>query len=252
MVTYAHILEEALMKLRTLLLLLSATSTLEAQQPGQPAVRSPEVSADRRVTFRVRAPNASKVTVFCECLSTEPAMSKDADGIWSVTVGPIEPDIYEYHFTVDGVDTLDQRNPVVKYNSRPNLIESILEVPGPAPMFYEVKNVPHGAVHIRYYASKATGTTRRAYIYTPPGYERSSARLPVLYLLHGADGDETAWTQFGRAHLIVDNLIAEKKSAPMIVVMPFAYAYPWHIGAPGDKQDRKSVVGKECRSRWSP
>src|SRR5688572_20114691 len=224
------------MKLRALLLLLPLTAALQAQQPATPAVRSPEVSTDRRVTFRVRAPNASKVTVFCECLSTEPALTKDADGVWSVTVGPVEPDIYEYHFTVDGIDNLDQRNPVVKYNSRPNLIESIVEVPGPGPMFYDVKPVPHGSVSIRYYASKATGSTRRAYIYTPPNYERSSGRLPVLYLLHGADGDETAWTQFGRANLIVDNLIAEKKATPMIVVMPFAYAYPWHAGAAGDKQ----------------
>ena len=226
------------MKLRALLtvLLLSVTAFVQAQQPAQPSVRSPEVSADGRVTFRVRAPAASKVTVFCECLTTEPALTKDADGVWSVTVGPIEPDIYEYHFTVDGIDNLDQRNPVVKYNSRPNLIESVVEVPGRAPMFYDVKPVPHGTVSIKYYPSKATGTTRRAYIYTPPNYERSNARLPVLYLLHGADGDETVWTQFGRANLILDNLIAEKKAAPMIVVMPFAYAYPWHAGMTPDKQ----------------
>lgn len=226
------------MKLRALLLLLTLTAAVQAQQPqpAQPAVRSPEVSADARVTFRVRAPDASRVTVFCECLSSEPPLTKGADGVWSVTVGPVEPDIYEYHFTVDGIDTLDQRNPVVKYNSRPNLIESVLEVPGRAPMFYDVKPVPHGTVSIRYYPSKTTGTTRRAYIYTPPDYERSNARLPVLYLLHGGDGDETVWTQFGRANLILDNLIAEKKAAPMIVVMPFAYAYPWHAGVAGDKQ----------------
>jgi len=156
--------------------------------------------------------------------------------VWSVTVGPFEPDISEYHFTVDGIDNLDQRNPVVKYNSRPNLIESVLDVPGSAPMFYDVKAVPHGTVGIKYYSSKATGTTRRAFVYTPPNYERSNAKLPVLYLLHGADGDETAWVQFGRANLILDNLIAEKKAAPMIVVMPFAYAYPWQAGAAGDKQ----------------
>jgi enterochelin esterase family protein len=225
------------MKLRALLLLLPLTAAVQAQQPSQPpAVRSPEVSADRRVTFRLRAPNASKVTVFCECLTTEPPLTKGADGIWSVTVGPVEPDLYEYHFTVDGVDTLDQRNPVVKYNSRPNLIESVLDVPGPGPMFYDIKPVPHGKVDIRYYPSKTTGTTRRAFVYTPPGYERSSGRLPVLYLLHGGDGDETVWTQFGRANLILDNLIAEKKAAPMIVVMPFAYAYPWHAGVAADKQ----------------
>jgi enterochelin esterase family protein len=212
-------------------------SAVQTQQPAQPpAVRSPEVSADGRVTFRVRAPNASKVTVFCECLSSEPALSKGPDGVWSVTVGPIEPDIYEYHFTVDGVDNLDQRNPVVKYNSRPNLIESVVEVPGRSPMFYDVKPVPHGTVSIKYYPSKATGGTRRVFVYTPPNYERSSARLPVLYLLHGADGDETVWTQFGRANLIIDNLIAEKKVAPMVVVMPFAYAYPWHAGVAPEKQ----------------
>lgn len=225
------------MTLRALLMLLPLTAAVQAQQPAQPPpVRSPEVTADRRVTFRVRAPNATKVTVFCECLTTEPALAKGADGVWSVTVGPIEPDIYEYHFTVDGIDNLDQRNPVVKYNSRPNLIESVVEVPGAAAMFYDVQSVPHGTVSIKYYPSKATGTTRRAFVYTPPNYERSTARLPVLYLLHGADGDETAWTQFGRANLILDNLIAEKKAAPMIVVMPFAYAYPWHAGAASDKQ----------------
>jgi enterochelin esterase family protein len=225
------------MKFRALLLLLPLASSVQAQQPSQtPAVRSPEVSADRRVTFRVRAPNASKVTVFCECLTNEPAMTKGDDGVWSVTVGPIEPDLYEYHFTVDGVDNLDQRNPVVKYNSRPNLIESVLEVPGSAPMFYDIKPVPHGKVEIRYYPSKTTGATRRVFVYTPPNYERSNTRLPVLYLLHGGDGDETVWTQFGRANLILDNLIAEKKAAPMVVVMPFAYAYPWHAGVAGEKQ----------------
>ncbi len=225
------------MKLRALLVMLSLVASVQAQQPSQPpAVRSPEVSADRRITFRVLAPNASKVTVFCECLTSEPAMTKGADGVWSVTVGPVEADIYEYHFTVDGVDNLDQRNPVVKYNSRPNLIESVVDVPGPGPMFYDAKPVPHGKVEIRYYPSKATGTTRRAFVYTPPFYDKSNNKLPVLYLLHGADGDETVWTQFGRANLILDNLIAERKAAPMVVVMPFAYAYPWHAGVAGDKQ----------------
>ena len=225
------------MKFRTLLLLLPLCVTLQAQQPAQPTpVRSPEVSADRRITFRVRAPEANKVTVFCECLTSEPALTKGADGVWSVTVGPVEPDIYEYHFTVDGVDNLDQRNPVVKYNSRPNLIESVVEVAGSGPLFYDAKPVPHGTVSMRYYSSKATGGTRRVFIYTPPNYERSTARLPVLYLLHGADGDETVWTQFGRANLILDNLIAEKKASPKVVVMPFGYAYPWHAGAAADKQ----------------
>jgi enterochelin esterase family protein len=166
----------------------------------------------------------------------ERALAKDANGVWSVTLGPLDSDVYEYHFTVDGTGTLDPRNPVVKYNSRPNLVESLVEVPGNTPMFYDVRSVRHGTVGIRLYPSKATGGTRRAYVYTPPDYERTTAKLPVLYLLHGADGDETVWTQFGRANSILDNLIAEKKASPMVIVMPFGYAYPWYVGAGGDKQ----------------
>jgi enterochelin esterase family protein len=223
----------------------------------------------------VYAPEAKAVSVVCECFTleqvarltqeqaqlaqrhsaTDPEMvaiaraieatkanqgqrplTKGANGVWSLTVGPVEPDVYEYHYTVDGTDGLDQRNPVVKYNSRPNLIESLLEVPGDQPLFYDVRQVPHGAVEIRYYTSKSTGGTRRAFVYTPPGYDRSTAKLPVLYLLHGGDGDESVWTTFGRAHLILDNLIADKKAGPMMIVMPFGYAYPWHVGAANDKQ----------------
>jgi enterochelin esterase-like enzyme len=247
--------------------------TLGAQQPSTTAVRSPEVAPDRRVTFRVAAPSAKSVSVVCECLTLEQiaslkkeladatarhadadvarlekaiaatrsdqgerALTKDANGLWTLTLPPVEPDVYEYHFVIDGTGVLDQRNPVVKYNSRPNLIESLLEVPNSSPMFYDVKPVPHGTVSIRTYQSKATGGARRAYVYTPPDYEKGSAKLPVLYLLHGADGDETVWTNFGRANQILDNLIAEKKASPMVIVMPFAYAYPWFVGAAGEKQ----------------
>jgi enterochelin esterase family protein len=266
------------MTLRTLvagIVVIVVAQTISAQQPvTPPAVRSPEVLPDHRVTFRVSAPAAKAVTLVCECLTleqiatlkkeqsalagrgaTDPdvvrveraiqatranqgerAMTRDASGLWSVSVGPLEPDLYEYHFTIDGTDNLDQRNPVVKYNSRPNLIESLLEVRGSTPMFYDVRAVPHGTVGMRLYPSKSTGGTRRAFVYTPPDYDRTSAKLPVLYLLHGADGDETAWTNFGRANLILDNLIAEKKASPMVIVMPFGYAYPWYVGAAADKQ----------------
>jgi enterochelin esterase family protein len=238
------------------------------------AIRSPEVLSDRRVTFRIAAPNASAVSVLCECLTLsevaklkqqraqlgsrpendpevlrlsrelaraqsrqgERALSKDPSGVWSVTVGPIEPDIWAYHFRIDDFEILDPRNPVVKYNSRPTLIHSMLEVPGPVPMFYDIRSVPHGKVDIRYYESKITKTTRRVFIYTPANYERSSAKLPVLYLLHGADGDETVWTNFGRANFIIDNLVSEKKMPPTIVVMPAGYAYPPTQSVPTDKQ----------------
>jgi enterochelin esterase-like enzyme len=237
-------------------------------------VKSPEVSATRNVTFRIAAPRASSVSVVCECLTLEEAakleqqiaalgqrpatdpemarltrelqgvrnsqgaraMAKDANGVWTLTLNNVAPDLYEYHFKVDDFEMLDPRNLVVKYNSRPNLIESILEVPGSAPMFYDVKPVAHGKVEMRYYDSKSTAGTRRAWVYTPPGYEKSSAKLPVFYLLHGADGDETVWTTFGKMNNILDNLIAEKKASPMIIVTPSAYAYPPISGTAGDKQ----------------
>ena len=237
-------------------------------------IKSPEVGPDRRVTFRIAAPKASSVSVICECLTLEEAaklkqqqaalgqrpdtdpemarlnralanvrsnqgeraLAKDANGGWTLTLPPVESDLYEYHFNVDGFEMLDPRNPVVKYNSRPNLIESVLDVPGASPMFYDVRPVPHGKMDIRYYDSKATGGTRRVFVYTPPNYDKSTAKLPVLYLLHGADGDETVWTTFGRVNLILDNLIADKKAAPMIVVTPAAYAYPPTTGVAGDKQ----------------
>ena len=196
-------------------------------------MRSPEVLTDRRVTFRFNAAEASEVRLTCECIKDAVMMKKDDKGIWSATVGPVEPDLYEYEFTVDGVTP---RNIVVKYNSRPGPISSVLDVPGNGPMFYDAKAVPHGTVDIRLYDSKATNSVRRVFIYTPPNYDKMSGKLPVLYLLHGADGDESSWTAFGRANLIRDNLIAERKAAPMVIVMPFGYAYPASAGAAGDKQ----------------
>ena len=240
------------MRFRSLLILLALGALVQtgtAQQPAQQAapagrggagaaaaLRSPEVLPDRRVTFRLNAAKASEVRLTCECVKDAVMMKKDDRGIWSATVGPVEPDLYEYEFTVDGVTMSDPRNIVVKYNSRPGPISSVLDVPGSGPMFYDAKPVPHGTVDIRLYDSKATNSVRRLFVYTPPSYDRGSVKLPVLYLLHGADGDESAWTAFGRANLILDNLIAERKAAPMVIVMPFGYAYPASAGAAGDKQ----------------
>jgi enterochelin esterase-like enzyme len=215
-----------------------------AQQPPvppagrTPAVRSPEVLPDRRVTFRIYAPKATEVTVSGEFEVGAPAhkMAKDAQGIWSVTIGPFEPENYEYDFVVDGVQMLDPRNPAVKYNRGPAAISSLLDVRGTAPRFFDVKPVAHGKVEMRFYNSKTTGATRRVHIYTPPNYEKLTSRLPVLYLLHGADGEDSVWSAFGRAHVILDNLIAEKKVQPMVVVMPNGYAYGWESGVAADKQ----------------
>ena len=217
-------------------ILFALGGVVDGQQPGAQAVRSPEVSADRRVTFRISASKAADVRVTCECVNGAQTMTKDDKGTWSVTLGPFDPDIYEYEFTVDGVTIIDPRNEKVKYNSRPSTISSLLEIPGSGPMFYDAKPVPHGTVDIRWYQSKAVNGVRRAYVYTPPNYDRGTARLPVLYLLHGADGDDSAWIAFGRANHILDNLLAEKKITPMVVVMPFGYAYPPAAGAAGDRQ----------------
>src|SRR5688500_3916976 len=214
------------------------------QQPAAPpagrtpAVRSPEVHPDRRVTFRIYAPRAAEVTVSGEFEVGAPAhkLTKDAQGVWSVTVGPFEPEIYEYDFIVDGVQMLDPRNPAVKYNRGPAAISSLLDIPATSARPFDVRPVPHGTVDIRYYDSRTTKQTRRAHIYTPPSYERSGGRLPVLYLLHGGDGEDSVWTAFGRAHVILDNLIADKAIPPMVVVMPNGYAYGWDSGTAAAKQ----------------
>jgi len=225
--------------MRTRLPLLAAMVCVAAPalaQSSTPAVRSPEVHGDGRVTFRLLAPKADEVAVTCECLAERQAMRKDANGVWSVTVGPVSPDLYEYEFWLDGIQVIDPRNITVKANSRPSPPSSVLNVPGSGPMFYDARPVPQGTVEIRRYPSKTVNGLRPAHIYTPPGYARGSTQLPVLYLLHGADGDEAAWTELGRVAQILDNLIADRKLSPLVVVMPFGYAHPPAGGTSSDVQ----------------
>jgi enterochelin esterase-like enzyme len=182
----------------------------------------------------VAAPKATHVTLAGEFARGDLAMSKDDAGVWSVTVGPIEPETYHYtfsvDFSVDGLRILDPGNPNVKTGSTVSTIQSILEVRGDAAAFYDGKPVPHGLVRTHWYHSRSLNTLRRVTIYTPPGYERdTTSRYPVPYLFHGAD--ETVWIRLGRANLILDNLIAEGKVKPFLVVMPFGYAVP--PGSPG-------------------
>ena len=208
-----------------------------AQQATRPRpVLSPEVHADRRVTFRLRAPAADEVALTGEFMDGSRVMRRSDDGLWSVTVGPIAPEVYEYEFTIDGATFLDPRNPTVKTNRGPSGISSLLTVRGDEPLFFDVRPVPHGTVEIRTYDSGVTGLSRQVYIYTPPGYDEGTEALPVLYLLHGADGEARSWTMLGRAHTILDNLIADGRSAPMIIVIPFGYAYPWDAGVSREKQ----------------
>ena len=187
--------------------------------PQGPRVVSPEIGTDRTLTLRYLAPNATQVTASGELDGKPHPMTKDADGIWTVTIGPLAPDIYTYAFNVDGVVALDPRNVNTKYGYGNFGAVSIVEIPGDAPAFYDVKDVPHGEVRIKPYVSKALGFSRTAWIYTPPGYDKGG-NYPVMYLLHGAGDIESGWTMIGRANNILDNLIAEGKAKPMVVVMP--------------------------------
>ena len=183
-----------------------------------------EVRADRTVVFRLRAPDASVVQVTGDYADGATAMIKGADGVWSATVGPLRPALYNYAFTVNGARVLDPVSPMIGTADR-NPGSSLFEVKGDAPAPWDAQNVPHGTVHVNYYNSKKFGgALRMVYVYTPPGYEASTARYPAMYLMHGAGGSESAWFTAGRANIILDNLIAQGKAKPMIVVMPYGRA----------------------------
>jgi enterochelin esterase-like enzyme len=180
-----------------------------------PRLISPEIHADRTVTFRIRAPKASEVALSFQ--GSKP-MTKDADGTWSITVGPLEPEIYEYAFTVDGARVLDTANTMLKTGRA--LGGNLLEIPGTPPRFDEVQDVPHGSIQVRSYASTPLQRRRQLYVYLPPQYDSEPARrFPVLYLRHGNGDDESTWSLQGRAGVILENLIAQRKALPMLIVM---------------------------------
>ncbi|HWG57864.1 MAG TPA: alpha/beta hydrolase-fold protein [Candidatus Acidoferrales bacterium] len=202
-------------------LLLVPGPALFAQQ-RQARVVSPEVSADHRVTFRFRDPGAREVHVNMEGSLKPLPMQKDDQGVWSVTTDPLAPEYYGYSFVADGVSLIDPENPLL----RPNLLGSgsLVHVPGPASLPWETRDVPHGVVHHVLYHSNVVGDDRDFYVYTPPGYDaRGKTLYPVLYLQHGFSDDTSAWTSIARANVIEDNLIADGKAKPMIIVMPDGY-----------------------------
>jgi enterochelin esterase-like enzyme len=186
-----------------------------------PWLDTPEVHSDNSVTFRFLAPNAQEVKLARE--GAEPlAMQKDDKGVWTVNTAPLPPDYYGYSIVVDGVRSLDPYN----HGLVPNLLSpgNFVHVPGPPSLPWELNDVPHGEVHHHFYRSTAANDQRDFYVYTPPGYEPSAKKTyPVLYLLHGYSDDASGWTAVGRANVILDNLIAQGKAKPMIVVMPLGY-----------------------------
>jgi enterochelin esterase-like enzyme len=186
-------------------------------------ITSPEVAPDRRVTFRLPAPQAKTVTVSGD-FGGDVQLTKGEGGLWSVTVGPLDPEMYVYYFTVDGVRLPDPNNPQVKIGYVTTTTTSLLTVPGDKPAFYDVQDVPHGEIRTLLYTSKSNGITRELTAYLPPGYDDGQRRrYPVLYLLHGFANDHHSWHRYGRANDILDNLIAQRAIEPLIVVMPLGY-----------------------------
>jgi enterochelin esterase family protein len=218
-------------------LLLAASSMAQqapAPTPGQrgerggrgrgqaaPAVTSPEVTADRRIIFRLLAPQAQAVRLNASDipgLGQAATLTKAENGVWTATVGPVSPGAYRYNFNVDGVATIDPRSPSTS-ESNTN-VWSMVYVPGSDFMdFMDAKNVPHGSVAEVNYFSTVLNAWRRLHVYTPPGYETGNDKYPIFYLLHGAGDSDDSWTTVGRANFILDNLIAARKAKPMVVVM---------------------------------
>ena len=200
--------------LKIVALSLLALFVSAAAQGPPPAVRSPEVHADRRVTFRLRAPAAARVELVGEVLQgQEPqAMTKGADGVWTITIGPLPPEIWIYNFRIEGVELPDPANISQMPRAPGTAISSFVEVPGDRPAFYDARPVPHGDVRMVLYESNAMGVNRYLWVYTPPNYDTSRARYPVYYLLHGNGETQSGWVMNGRANIILDNLIADGKA----------------------------------------
>lgn len=205
---------------------------------------SPEIQTDNSVTFRIHAPNATAVQVTGDFLPSEKmdtpmgqmdgpgkaSLTKGENGVWEFKSQPLAPEMYGYSFIVDGLSTIDPNNPFLIRDVAS--VTNIFIIGGGHAELFKTNDIPHGSVTRRWYDSPGLGMDRRITIYTPPGYETSSEKYPVLYLLHGAGGDEEAWIALGRTAQIMDNLIAQGKAKPMIVVMPNGNVI--QDGAPGE------------------
>jgi enterochelin esterase-like enzyme len=222
--------------MKTAFALIAAASLLapiRAQTPPPDGLVSPEVHADRTVTFHMRAPKAGEVSLYGDWMvpgKLQP-MTKGTDGVWSVTTEPLEANGHLYWFNLDGLAIADPVNPVIKQRQRTSA--SLVEVPAATPAPWELRDVPHGTVVTEWQKSTVLNRTERIVVYLPPGYEKSTAKFPVLYLVHGSGDVPESWTGAGHANLILDNLIADKKATPMIVVMPAGHALPFSAGRGG-------------------
>lgn len=197
----------------------ATTGVVQAQRAWVQPIESPIVHPDRTVTFYFKAPNARKVELSAQCLKGNQALAADTNGLWRITVGPVEPNLYPYNFIVDGVSVADPNNPNIFPNER--FKSSLLDIPDQPPSLHSLQDVAHGEVTYGYYQSKAIGGTRPLIVYTPPGYRERNDQYPVLYLVSGTTDTEETWFKVGRANFILDNLLAQKRAVPMIIVMPY-------------------------------
>jgi enterochelin esterase family protein len=210
-----------------------------------PVFTSPEILSDKRIAFRLYAPEATTVALRAGDIPaparTNVEFTKGANGVWEMTTGAVEPGAYRYVFVVNGVGVIDPRNTAISESNTTTW--SVAVVPGSDVM--DTKNVAHGSVSTVYYDSTALGRTRRMHIYTPPGYESGKDKYPVFYLLHGAGDCDDSWTSVGRANFILDNLIAANKAKPMIVVMPAG-----HTNAGGGGRGAAAAGGPPPRDEF--
>ena len=228
--------------------LIGLLQVVNAQPPRGPFVVSPKVHADKTVTFSYLAPDAHEVLLSGQFAKEPVPMEKGEQGIWSVTVGPIEPDIYPYSFKVDGITVMDPANEAYFPNER--FKASLVDIPGDEPLVHALQDVPHGTITYEYYPS-VEGTTGSLVVYTPPGYDEDTDKdYPVFYLISGTTDTEETWFKVGKANLILDNLIAQGKAEPMIIVMPYGRAYPTISKSSGSLREWPNQIGRaSCRER---
>jgi enterochelin esterase-like enzyme len=200
------------------------------------AVRSPEINADRTVTFRLRAPNAKEV-VAAVGRGNRLTMVKDERGVWSATSAPLDPDIYTYSFSIDGATVTDPSNR--QFQTSANGFTNTFTIPGP-PAWTPGANAPRGAIAHHYFHSTVAGDDRDFYVYTPAGYDVHAAPYPVLFLLHGLGDDAGTWITGANANVILDNLIAQGKAKPMVMVTTLGFGTS---GGPGKAMTPENITG---------
>lgn len=217
----------------------------QTPRPARPApIVSPEISADHSVTFRLKDPEAKTVELRGQWSKDKLTLTRNDEGVWSVTAPAVPAGIWEYSLLVDGLMMIDPANPAVKPQRSPNT--SILQIPGNPPNIWDFQEVGHGTVHQHTYRSKTLNRPRECTVYTPPGYETDKKTYPLLVLQHGSGDNQQTWITHGKAHWILDNLIAQGKAVPMIVLMIDGHQNgPFHYESEPDRKAAMEAFSRE-------